>query len=99
MYEMKWGGQRERPVLWEEVRKAIRFYSEFGLQRDVIVLGLEIVRFAFVKAHSSCYAENGLEGAWVEAPAGLIKVLFHCLACTTTVSSPLALGLLDGKAT
>lgn len=84
--------QRERPVSWEEVRKAIRFYSEFGLQRDVIVLGLEIVRFAFVKAHSSCYAENGLEGAWVEAPAGLIKVIFH-------VSSPLPRGLLEGKPT
>lgn len=57
---IRWGGKGERLVLREEVSKSIRLYSEFGIQRDVIVQGLEIaVLFAFVKAQSSCYAENG----------------------------------------
>lgn len=50
-------------MLREEVSKSIRLYSEFGIQRDVIVQGLEIaVLFAFVKTQSSCYAENGPGG-------------------------------------
>lgn len=60
---MRWGGKGEKPVLWEEVSKSIRLYSKFGIQRDVIVWRLEIVVLcAFVKAHSSCYAENGTGG-------------------------------------